>query len=142
MYPGNEEVRILEYVRQIEFDTLLFFLGILLLVGMLKETSTLDLITDFYAQVSPIYSNYIVGSLSALVDHVPLTAALLKAGPYLSTNQWLGLSYAVGVGESLLSIGSAAGIIAMSRVEGLTFISHLRFFQTYYLPTWLVMFVL
>jgi Na+/H+ antiporter NhaD/arsenite permease-like protein len=122
-----EETRILDYVRQIEYETLLFFLGILLLVGMLKEIGTLDLLTGFYVQVEPAYANYIMGLFSALIDNVPLTAALLKSNPELLTAEWLALTYGVGVGGSLLAIGSAAGIIAMSKVKGLTFGAFLRY---------------
>lgn len=124
----KEETRILEYIRQVEYETLLFFLGILLLVGMLKEIGVLDLLTSAYAQFNPLVANYSAGLFSALIDNVPLTAALLKASPTLTTPEWLGLTYAVGVGGSLLAIGSAAGIIAMSKVKGLTFGSHLRYF--------------
>ena len=122
-----DEMRILEYVRQIEYETLLFFLGILLLVGMLKEIGTLDLLTGFYAQVAPQYANYLMGLFSALIDNVPLTAALLKSEPVLPTSEWLALTYGVGVGGSLLAIGSASGIIAMSKVKGLTFGAFLRY---------------
>lgn len=122
-----EETRILDYVRQIEYETLLFFLGILLLVGMLKEIGTLDLLTNFYSQVAPTYANYMMGLFSALIDNVPLTAALLKSDPVLPTAEWLALTYGVGVGGSLLAIGSAAGIIAMSKVKGLTFGAYLRY---------------
>jgi Na+/H+ antiporter NhaD/arsenite permease-like protein len=122
-----EETRILEYVRQIEYETLLFFLGILLLVGMLKEIGTLDMLTGFYTQVAPTYANYVMGLFSALIDNVPLTAALLKSNPELHISEWLGLTYGVGVGGSLLAIGSAAGIIAMSKVKGLTFGAYLRY---------------
>ncbi len=124
----KEETRILEYIRQVEYETLLFFLGILLLVGMLKEIGVLDLLTAAYAQFNPTVANYSAGIFSALIDNVPLTAALLKASPNLATAEWLGLTYAVGVGGSLLAIGSAAGIIAMSKVKGLTFGSHIRYF--------------
>ena len=123
-----QETKILEYIRQVEYDTLLFFLGILLLVGMLKEIGVLTLAADLYAQFDPRASNYVAGIISALLDNVPLTAALLKAGPALTTPEWLALTYAVGVGGSLLAIGSAAGIIAMSKVEGMTFVSYLRYF--------------
>lgn len=123
-----QETRILEYIRQVEYDTLLFFLGILLLVGMLKEIGVLTMAADVYAQYDPRLSNYVAGIISALLDNVPLTAALLKASPVLSTPEWLALTYAVGVGGSLLAIGSAAGIIAMSKVEGMTFVSYLRYF--------------
>ena len=123
----KEQTEILEYIRQIEFDTLLFFLGILLLVGMLKEIGFLTTVAQVYAGFDPHYSNYVAGAVSALLDNVPLTAALLKASPDLVTADWLTLTYAVGVGGSLLSIGSAAGIIMMSKMKEVTFISYLRY---------------
>ncbi|QSX38008.1 sodium:proton antiporter NhaD [Shewanella sedimentimangrovi] len=123
----KEEIKILEYIRQVEYDTLLFFLGILLLVGMLKEIGTLNMLTEVYAMFDPNISNFVTGMGSALIDNVPLTAALLKAQPVLTTPEWLGLTYAVGVGGSLLVIGSAAGIVAMSKVKELTFVSYLKY---------------
>ncbi|WP_076407615.1 sodium:proton antiporter NhaD [Shewanella sp. UCD-KL12] len=126
-HSNKEELQILEYIRQVEFDTLLFFLGILLLVGMLKEIGTLDLLTEVYTQFNPNISNFVTGIGSALLDNVPLTAALLKAEPVLNTPEWLGLTYSVGVGGSLLVIGSASGIIAMSKVKELTFVSYLKY---------------
>jgi Na+/H+ antiporter NhaD/arsenite permease-like protein len=125
--PDKEETQVLEYIRQVEFDTLLFFLGILLLVGMLKVIGTLDLLTQVYSMYDPNISNFFAGMGSALLDNVPLTAALLKAEPVLTTVEWLGLTYSVGVGGSLLVIGSAAGIIAMSKVKELTFVSYLKY---------------
>ncbi|QOL24359.1 sodium:proton antiporter NhaD [Thalassotalea sp. LPB0316] len=133
----KQELEILEYIRQIEYDTLLFFLGILLLVGMLKEIGTLHLVTDLYAQYNPTVSSYFAGIASALLDNVPLTAALLKAEPSLTSPQWLELTYAVGVGGSLLVIGSASGIVAMSKMKELTFISYSR-----YIPMLLVAYTL
>ena len=127
VHTDTEEIRILEYIRQIEFDTLLFFLGILLLVGMLKQIGTLDELAQLYAAHNPDIANYVTGMGSALLDNVPLTAALLKAEPQLTLAGWLGLTYAVGVGGSLLVIGSAAGIIAMSKVTELTFVSYLKY---------------
>ncbi len=123
--PSSQSV--LEYIREIEFDTLLFFLGVLLLVGMLKELSVLDQLPALY-QVMPVYAaNYVVGLLSALVDNVPLTAAILKSGIDMDRVDWMGLTYATGVGGSLLIIGSAAGVIAMSKIEALSFATYLRF---------------
>jgi Na+/H+ antiporter NhaD/arsenite permease-like protein len=123
--PSSQSV--LEYIREIEFDTLLFFLGVLLLVGMLKELSVLEHLPALY-QVMPVYAaNYVVGLLSALVDNVPLTAAILKSGIDMDRADWMGLTYAAGVGGSLLIIGSAAGVIAMSKIEALSFATYLRF---------------
>lgn len=96
---------ILEYIRVIEFETLLFFLGILLLVGMLKEIHALDSLVAIYDVLPPVYANYLMGIFSAIIDNV----------------------YAVGVGGSLLVIGSAAGIVAMSKIQGLTFGTYMRY---------------
>lgn len=118
---------ILEYIRVIEFETLLFFLGILLLVGMLKQIHALDSLVAIYDVLPPLYANYLMGIFSAVIDNVPLTAALLKSGIHMSPAEWMGLTYAVGVGGSLLVIGSAAGIVAMSKIEGLTFSAYLKY---------------
>ncbi|AHY43783.1 sodium:proton antiporter [Stutzerimonas decontaminans] len=122
----NDSDPILEYVRQVEFETLFFFLGILLLVGMLKEIRVLDGLVHIYDQVPAVMANYLMGVMSAAIDNVPLTAALLKSGLEMGVAEWMVLTYAVGVGGSLLVIGSAAGIVAMSKVPGLTFGSYLR----------------
>ena len=119
----NDSDPILEYVRQ---ETLFFFLGILLLVGMLKEVRVLDGLVHIYDQVPAVMANYLMGVMSAAIDNVPLTAALLKSGLQMGVAEWMVLTYAVGVGGSLLVIGSAAGIVAMSKVPGLTFGSYLR----------------
>ncbi len=124
----NDQDPVLEYVRQVEFETLLFFLGILLLVGMLKEIQVLEGLVRIYDQIPAVAANYLMGVLSAAIDNVPLTAALLKSGLRMGVAEWMVLTYAVGVGGSLLVIGSAAGIVAMSKVPGLTFGSYLRFF--------------
>lgn len=127
----NEDIEndpILEYVRAIEFETLLFFLGVLLLVGMLQFIGVLQGLTALYDVVPVIFANFLMGILSALIDNVPLTAALLKADLQMDTAEWMGLTYAVGVGGSLLIIGSAAGIVAMSKLPGLTFLAYMRSF--------------
>jgi len=124
----TEQTKILEYIRQIEYDTLLFFLGILLIVGMLQEIQVLKILAGWYMKIAPEYANYAAGVVSAVLDNVPLTAALLKANPPLNDANWLGLTYAVGVGGSLLIIGSASGIIVMSKIKGLTFGRYLKYF--------------
>lgn len=123
----NRDEPTLEYIRKIEFDTLLFFLGVLLLVGMLKELGILAYFPQLYDLMPPLAANYVMGLVSSLFDNVPLTAALLNSGIEMTLPQWLTLTYAVGVGGSLLVIGSAAGVVAMSKVESLTFLSYLKY---------------
>ncbi len=124
----NKDEPILDYIRRIEFDTLLFFLGVLLLVGMLKELGMLAYFPALYEVMPPVAANFVVGMASALFDNVPLTAALLNSGIEMTLPEWLSLTYSVGVGGALLVIGSAAGVIAMSKVEALTFGSYLKYF--------------
>lgn len=122
----DDEIPILEYIRRIEFDTLLFFLGVLLIVGMLKEIGALEGLTRLYGRFDTATANFLIGCMSAFVDNVPLTAAVLKAGPDMSLRDWLGFTYGVGVGGSLLAIGSAAGVLMMSKIPGLSFGAYLR----------------
>jgi len=126
MLPNKSHQDVLSYVREVEYDALLFFLGVLLLVGILKEIGVLGGFTELYDILPPIQVNYIVGFMSSVIDNVPLTAALLKADVEMKVNEWLMLTYATGVGGSILIIGSAAGIIAMSKIKELNFMSYLR----------------
>lgn len=123
----DDQDPIMDYIRYIEFDTLLFFLGILLLVGMLEHIHALEGLLHLYTVMPPVLANFCMGMLSSLIDNVPLTAALLKANINMDVQEWLALTYAVGVGGSLLIIGSAAGIVAMSKVQGLTFAKYGKF---------------
>ena len=124
---GDEDM--MRNVRMIEFDALLFFLGVLLMVGMLKQLGTLSNVSELYTHLPAPLANYLLGLFSALVDNVPLTAAVLHSNVNMDDGNWISLVYAVGVGGSLLIIGSAAGIIAMSKAghELLSFISYARF---------------
>jgi len=122
------DANVLNYIREIEFDTLLFFLGILLIVGVLKKLHVLDQIAVVYQYLPTSVANYLMGISSALIDNVPLTAAVIKAGIDMSPSEWLAITYAMGVGGSLLVIGSAAGIIAMSKIKELSFLSYLSMF--------------
>ena len=110
IFRKEQNPNVLEYVREIEFDTLLFFLGVLLLVGMLKQLSILELLPHLYTLMPAFVANYVIGILSAFVDNVPLTAAILQSDIPMTTSEWLGLTYAVGVGGSILIVGSAAGV--------------------------------
>lgn len=125
---SEHDLKLLSYIKNIEFDALFFFMGILLLIGVLKETGILSNLTILYSAIPSIYTNYIIGIFSAVIDNIPLTAVMLKAEiAQLTEKDWLMLTYSVGVGGSLLSIGSAAGIVAMSKIKELTFMAYLKY---------------
>lgn len=53
--------------------------------------------------------------------------AVLTMNPDMSTGQWLLVTLTAGVGGSLLSIGSAAGVALMGQARGkYTFFGHLK----------------
>lgn len=119
---------ILHYIREIHFDTLLFFLGVLLIVGLLQEIGVLFELVKLYDWLPVAWANFLMGVLSSLIDNVPMTAAVIKADIPMSQLDWLALTYATGVGGSILVIGSAAGIITMGKMKEVTFFSYGKIF--------------
>ena len=131
---GGEEPRkqprldVFSQVKRVEFDTLLFFFGVLTAVGALQYIGYLALVSEsMYGNLGPTYSNIIVGLLSAIVDNIPVMYAVLKMDPTMGIDQWLLITLTAGVGGSLLSIGSAAGVAVMGvERENYNFMSHLK----------------
>ncbi len=115
-------------VARAEWDTLLFFYGVVLCVGGLGFIGYLTLASEvMYVQWGPTAANVAVGVLSAIVDNIPVMFAVLTMNPDMSTGQWLLVTLTAGVGGSLLSIGSAAGVALMGQARGqYTFFSHLK----------------
>ena len=123
----KSEIKALEFVKDIEFDALFFFLGVLLLVGALKEVGMLGKLAIMYDLIPAETATFAIGLLSAIVDNIPITAAMLKADLPIDDHGWMLMTYAVGIGGSLLVIGSAAGVVAMSKVKELSFGAYLKF---------------
>jgi len=114
-------------MKKIENDTLLFFFGILSAVGALHFLGFLDYIHDLYSVIGPTAANIGVGFISAIVDNVPVMSAILKASPEMGIDQWLLVTLTAGIGGSLISFGSAAGVGVMGRLRGIyTFNSHFK----------------
>ncbi|MBT5233725.1 MAG: sodium:proton antiporter NhaD [Candidatus Marinimicrobia bacterium] len=111
-----------------EWDTLLFFFGVIVSVGGLGFMGYLAMTSEMmYATLGATYANILVGLLSAVVDNIPVMFAVLTMNPEMSLDQWLLVTLTAGVGGSLLSVGSAAGVALMGQSKGLyTFGSHLK----------------
>lgn len=124
----REPFNIFGIFAKIEWDTLLFFYGIMLCVGGLAAVGYLHgMSTLLYNDLGPTIANIIVGILSAIVDNIPLTYAVLLMEPNMSHGEWLLVTLTAGTGGSLLSIGSAAGVALMGASNGrYTFGSHLK----------------
>ncbi len=119
---------IFNQVARAEWDTLLFFYGVVVCVGGLGFIGYLELASQFmYTDLGPTAANVLVGVLSAIVDNIPVMFAVLTMNPDMSQGQWLLVTLTAGVGGSMLSIGSAAGVALMGMARGYyTFFSHLR----------------
>ncbi|GAA0526353.1 Na+/H+ antiporter NhaD/arsenite permease-like protein [Rhizomicrobium palustre] len=125
---GREPFNIFSILEKVEWDTLLFFYGIMLCVGGLSAVGYLGGLSAFlYQDLGPTTANVTVGILSAIVDNIPLTYAVLLMDPVMSHGQWLLVTLTAGTGGSLLAIGSAAGVALMGSARGVyTFAAHLK----------------
>lgn len=115
-------------LKRVEWDTLLFFYGVMLCVGGLGAMGYMTLMSGyFYTDMGATNANILVGILSAIIDNIPIMFAVLTMAPDMSHNQWLLVTLTAGIGGSLLSIGSAAGVALMGQARGVyTFFAHLK----------------
>jgi len=125
---------IFDILEKVEWDTLLFFYGVMLCVGGLGAVGHLQSLSTFlYVDQGATVANISIGLLSAIIDNIPLTFAVLSMNPHMDLGQWLLITLTAGVGGSILSIGSAAGVALMGLGKGnYTFFSHLKW-------TWAIM---
>jgi len=123
-----EAFDVFKNIASAEWDTLMFFYGVVLSVGGLGFIGYLALTSEvMYVQMGATTANVLVGIISAIVYNIPVMFAVLSMNPDMSQGQWLLVTLTAGVGGSLLSIGSAAGVALMGQAKGnYTFFSHLK----------------
>jgi Na+/H+ antiporter NhaD/arsenite permease-like protein len=130
---GKKHFDVFKSMAKIENNTLMFFFGILAAVGALYFVGWLTLASIVYHpdMLGATWSNIAVGFLSALVDNVPVMSAILKANPNMDTYEWMLVTLTAGIGGSLISFGSAAGVGVMGKLHGIyTFGSHFKYAWT------------
>jgi Na+/H+ antiporter NhaD/arsenite permease-like protein len=125
---GDQGFDVFRQLERAEWDTLLFFYGIMLTVGGLGTLGYLAQASNaVYGGLGPTGANALVGLVSSLVDNIPIMFAVLNMRPAMSEGQWMLVTLTAGVGGSLLSVGSAAGVALMGQARGIyTFRAHLR----------------
>ena len=126
--PGISEFNIFNKVAQAEWDTLFFFFGVIFCVGGLGTMGYLAEVSEMvYGGWGPTVANIVAGLFSAVVDNIPVMFAILSMSPEMDVSQWLLVTLTAGVGGSLLSVGSAAGVALMGQSKGnYTFFGHMR----------------
>jgi Na+/H+ antiporter NhaD/arsenite permease-like protein len=119
---------IFDNLQRAEWDTLMFFYGVIMCVGGLGAFGYLAVGSELmYEGMGPTTANIVVGFASAIVDNIPVMFAVLEMSPDMSLGQWLLVTLTAGVGGSMLSIGSAAGVAVMGTARGIyTFFGHLK----------------
>ena len=134
MSKSDTQLNAFSWIAKIENDTLLFFFGILAAVGGLHFLGYLEYFTALYETLGATVVNIGVGFLSAIVDNVPVISAVLKANPNMGVDaqsQWMLVTMTAGIGGSLISFGSAAGVGVMGKMHGIyTFSSHIKYAWT------------
>lgn len=125
---GDKQYDIYRNLQRVEWDTLLFFYGIMLCVAGLGGFGYLAIGSDaVYGNLGATTANILVGFASAILDNIPVMFAVLEMDPDMSLGQWLLITLTAGVGGSMLAIGSAAGVAVMGQARGIyTFFAHLK----------------
>jgi len=125
---GDDHFDIFDKVRHAEWDTLLFFFGVVFAVGGLGYIGYLELLSGaMYDGLGATTANILVGVISAIVDNIPVMFAVLNMNLDMDLYQWLLVTLTAGVGGSMLSVGSAAGVALMGQSDHkYTFFSHLK----------------
>ena len=127
---SDQPFGVFNQIAEAEWDTLLFFYGVILCVAGLSKIGYLALINStLYDGLGFTLANSLMGIISALIDNIPVMFSVIQMHDTttMDLNQWLLITLTAGVGGSLLSIGSAPGVALMGQAKGVyTFSSHLR----------------
>ena len=117
-----------EILKKIDYKTLLFFIGLFIVVGGLEQTGILDIIAAFIGKIS--HGNMMVmvaiivwisGFASAFVDNIPFAATMIPVIESLAASQGVSLpvlawSLAMGtdIGGSATPIGASANVVGLA----------------------------
>lgn len=118
----------LELLKKVDYQTLLFFIGLFIVVGGLEQTGVLVLIAEFIGKISGgnMYLMlaiiiWISGIASAFIDNIPFAATMIPVIKSLSAGENIGLpvlswALALGtdIGGSATPIGASANVVGTS----------------------------
>ena len=118
-------------LTKVDISSILYFMGILLMVFALQEVGILREMSNFLITNLPNTDAMIIaiGVLSSIVDNGSLVAAtqgMFSLADYpMDHSLWEFIALCAGTGGSMLVIGSAAGIAVMEK-EKITFMWYLK----------------
>ncbi|MCM1157384.1 MAG: SLC13 family permease [Bacteroidales bacterium] len=118
----------LELLKKVDYKTLLFFIGLFMVVGGLEQTGILEVIAGFIGEVSGGKTKIMIAIIiwvsavaSAFVDNIPFAATMIPVirslaettGVDLSVLAWA-LSMGTDIGGSGTPIGASANVVGTS----------------------------
>lgn len=122
---GKNAIKLL---KKVDYDTLLFFVGLFVVVGGLEQTGVLEIIAKFIGEISGGNLKLMVAIIlwisafaSAFVDNIPFAATMIPVvkslaatqGVDLQTLAWA-LSMGTDIGGSATPIGASANVVGTS----------------------------
>ncbi len=117
-----------ELLSKVDYKTLLFFIGLFMVVGGLEQTGILEIIAGFIGKVSKGNLRLMIAIIiwvsavaSAFVDNIPFAATMIPVikslaaaqGVSLETLAWA-LSMGTDIGGSATPIGASANVVGTS----------------------------
>ncbi len=140
-----------DVLEAVEWDVLLFFTGLFVMVGGLEAAGVLQSIAEIIAEmqnISPVVFGLILiwgmAILSAVVDNVPITIAAIPIVLSLEARGinvrpiWWAIALGAGLGGNATPIGSTANVVVMSVSERTGRPINTRQWLTYGIPTTLI----
>ena len=115
-------------VKKIDYKTLLFFIGLFVVVGGLEQTGVLGVLADFIGKISDGNAMLMIAIIvvisavaSAFVDNIPFAATMIPIISSLSASQGValsvlawGLAMGTDIGGSATPIGASANVVGIA----------------------------
>ena len=115
----------LDIIKKVDYKTLLFFIGLFVVVGGLEQTGILEVIAALIEKISGGNTNIIIAIIlwmsalaSAFIDNIPFAATMIPVIKSLAETQGAGLaafawtlSMGTDIGGSATPIGASANVV-------------------------------
>lgn len=130
-YEERVHLRVPHILTRVDTSGILFFLGILLCIDALQSAKILQVVADWLTTTISSHALIatLIGFFSAVIDNVPLVAAIIGMYPLemfpTDSAFWHMIAFAAGTGGSILIVGSSSGVALMG-IEKIDFISYAR----------------
>jgi len=118
-----------EVLREVEWPTLFFFIGLFMLVAGVIEIGLIDAVADGIVSVTggalgatSILVLWVSAVLSGVIDNIPYTATMIPvvdqlAGGHESDVLWWALAIGADLGGNATIIGASANVVLASMAE-------------------------